>query len=128
MQSVRTERRRDYQGLTTNTDIWSSFALRPDDIIVDTPSKYGTTWMLNIVMMLIHGRVVPDAGNRKEAPWLDCGFRDRNAMAKFFASGTSNKWEGRLTDSDFAAYSARIETLLDAEDVAWVNWGDRRTP
>jgi aryl sulfotransferase len=297
LQSVQTERRRDYFGLATNTDIWSNFAFRPDDIIVDTPPKCGTTWMLNIVMMLIHGHVVPDAGNRKAAPWLDCGFRDREAiaafldglerrrcikshtpmdgiqygieptyivvyrhpvdahfslrthaanmkddfldhltsqderegfhryvnspaigagsdnhslasfihhfkaarrrqgrgnvhffhyadmtrdlrgqiarladilnisvsphlldelteansfasmreaakasdtrfgndasfhdMASFFASGTSNKWEGRLTDSDLAAYTARVETLLDAEDVAWINWGDRRTP
>jgi hypothetical protein len=55
----------------------------------------------------------------------DSPFRD---MAKFFASGISNKWEGRLTDGDLADYAARIETLLSSEDVAWVHWGDKRAP
>lgn len=81
MAAVTTERLRDYVGRVTNTDIWDSFDLRPDDIIVATPPKCGTTWMLNIVMMLIHGRVVPEAGNREAAPWLDCAFRDRQAIA-----------------------------------------------
>lgn len=297
MQTIRTERHRDYNGPVTNTDIWNGFALRADDIIVDTPPKCGTTWTLNIVMMLIHGRVVPDAGNREDAPWLDCAFRDRPAVAAFldgldrrrcikshtpmdgiayaaeptyivvyrhpvdvhfslrshaqnmkddilafmfpkderagfhrfieapltesgvddltvdslahhfmkakdrqaggnvhffhyadlsrdlrgqiarladilnisvspqlmgemteantfasvrkvaeasesrfhegsafhdeagfYASGTSNKWETRLTDEDMAAYAARIETLLPPEDVAWLNWGEQRRP
>lgn len=297
MRTIRTEGRRDYFGPITNTDIWDDFILRPDDIIVDTPPKCGTTWTLNIVMMLIHGAVVPDAGNNQDAPWLDCAFRDRPAIAalldgfdrrrcikshtpmdgisyaaeptylvvyrhpvdvhfslrshaqnmkkdilaymfpkderagfrrfveapltetgiddltvaslahhfsaakarqdrgnvhffhyadlsrdlrgqivrlanilnipisaqlldeiteantfasmrkvaearesrfhesagfhdeaKFFASGTSDKWKGRLTDDDMAAYTACIERLLPSEDVAWLNWGEQRAP
>ena len=77
------ERLRDYKGHVTNTDVWSDFRLRPDDVIVDTPPKCGTTWMLNIVMMLIHGRAVPDAGGHQHAPWIDCNFRDRKEIAAF---------------------------------------------
>ena len=80
MPAVETERMRDYRGAVTNTDIWAEFELRPDDIFVDTPPKCGTTWMLNIVMMLIHGEAIPDAGNSADAPWLDCAFRDRRAI------------------------------------------------
>ncbi len=80
---LQTKPDRDYRGPVTNSDIWADFALRPDDIIVCTPPKCGTTWTLGIVMMLIHGRAVPGAGHREEAPWLDCAFRDRAAIAAF---------------------------------------------
>lgn len=83
MRPIETERGRDYFGKVTNTDIWRDFALRADDVIVTTPPKCGTTWTLNIVMMLIRGKVVPDAGNRETAPWLDSAFRDRPAIARF---------------------------------------------
>ena len=74
---MKTARPKDYRGPVTNTDVWEYFKLRPDDIIVNTPPKCGTTETLNIVMMLIHGSVVPDAGNREEAPWPDWGVQRR---------------------------------------------------
>lgn len=74
---------KSYKGPVTNTDVWSTFALRADDIIVTTPPKCGTTWMLHIVMMLIHGRVVEKAGTADHAPWLDCAFRDRDQIVGF---------------------------------------------
>lgn len=97
-------RTRDYSGPVTNTDIWDSFALRSDDVIVCTPPKCGTTWMLNIVMMLIHGRVVPDAGNRDAAPWLDCAFRDRQAIANSLDSMTRRRCIKSHSPMDGIAY------------------------
>ena len=55
----------------------------------------------------------------------DTPFRD---LADFYASGTSNKWEGRLSADELAAYLQRIKTLLPPEDVAWLEWGDQRAP
>lgn len=52
-------------------------------------------------------------------------FRDQ---AGFFASGTSNKWEGRLTNEDIERYGALCASLLPPEDVAWLNWGDKLKP
>ena len=106
MQKVLTERLRDYVGPVTNTDIWDDFELRPNDVIVCTPPKCGTTWTLNIVMMLIHGKVVPDAGNREEAPWLDCGFRDRKAIAARQASLTRRRCLKSHTPMDGISYGS----------------------
>ncbi|MEM7318697.1 MAG: sulfotransferase domain-containing protein, partial [Pseudomonadota bacterium] len=49
-------------------------------------------------------------------------------MAKFYDSGTSNKWKGRLSDKDMAAYASRFAELMPADDIAWFEWGDRRHP
>ncbi|WP_298835815.1 sulfotransferase domain-containing protein [uncultured Roseobacter sp.] len=106
MNMVRTERQRDYSGPVTNTEIWDTFQLRTDDVIVSTPPKCGTTWTLNIVMMLIHGRVVPDAGNRNDAPWIDCAFRDRQALAAGQTALTRRRCLKSHTPMDGIAYGA----------------------
>ncbi|MEH6740968.1 MAG: sulfotransferase domain-containing protein, partial [Sulfitobacter sp.] len=106
MEKVQTERLRDYSGPATNTDVWEYFKLRPDDIIVNTPPKCGTTWTLNIVMMLIHGRVVPEAGNREDAPWLDAAFRDRKAIAASQSSLKRRRCVKSHTPMDGIAYGA----------------------
>jgi hypothetical protein len=51
----------------------------------------------------------------------DTPFHD---LADFYASGTSKKWEGRLTEKDMAAYSERISEFLPRDDIAWLEWGD----
>lgn len=42
---------------------------------------------------------------------------------KFFDSGTSGKWHGRLTETEVNAYRSRMAESLKAEDVAWLETG-----
>lgn len=41
----------------------------------------------------------------------------------FFDSASSNKWEGKLTEADLAAYDARMSDLLEPDERAWLEWG-----
>ncbi|SCG52939.1 hypothetical protein [Micromonospora halophytica] len=50
-----------YRNGIVDSGRWNDFDLRPDDIVVSTPSKCGTTWAQMICALLVHG--VP-VGNR----------------------------------------------------------------
>src|SRR6185436_341969 len=47
------------------------FAFRPDDVVISTPSKCGTTWMQAIVGMLLLDRTDLGAPISTLSPWLD---------------------------------------------------------
>ena len=50
---------------------WERFTFRPDDVVISTPSKCGTTWMQTIVGMLLLDRVDFGAPISTISPWLD---------------------------------------------------------
>ncbi len=97
---------RDYRGAVTDTAGWTGFELRADDVIVDTPPKCGTTWMLHIVMMLIHGKPVPDAGGSQHAPWIDCNFRNQQKIRDFLAGLDRRRCIKTHTPMDGLPYAA----------------------
>ena len=57
----------------------------------------------------------------KFAPSADRGIWKDNAQ--FFESGTSNKWDGVLSDETLAQYDARMAELLPDEERAWFEGG-----
>jgi aryl sulfotransferase len=48
--------------------------------------------------------------------------------SKFFHSGTSNKWEGKLSSDQLAAFDARMKALLPDNQAAWLLWGSKGRP
>ena len=55
----------------TDSARWGRFTFRPDDVVISTPSKSGTTWMQTIVGMLLLDRIDLGAPISTISPWLD---------------------------------------------------------
>ncbi len=76
---------------------WERFTFRPDDVIISTPSKCGTTWMQMIVGMLLLDRTDLGAPLSSLSPWLDMlirtdgevfGLLDRQGHRRFIKTHT----------------------------------------
>ena len=48
---------RHYEGFMADSSRWERFRFRPDDVVISTPAKCGTTWMQTIVGMVLLDRV-----------------------------------------------------------------------
>jgi aryl sulfotransferase len=62
---------RRYRGFMADSGRWERFTFRPDDVVISTPSKCGTTWMQTIVGMLLLDRTDLGAPIATISPWLD---------------------------------------------------------
>jgi aryl sulfotransferase len=62
---------RRYAGYISDSDRWTRFRFRSDDIVISTPSKCGTTWMQTIVGMLVLDRLDLGVPLSSISPWLD---------------------------------------------------------
>lgn len=52
-------------------------------------------------------------------------FKDESG---FFHSATSNKWVGRLSDDEVAAYRARVEEIAQPSEISWLENGAKAQP
>ena len=60
-----------YRSLTTDSSRWDGFAFRPDDIVISTPPKSGTTWTQMLCALLIfEGPQFPEP-LEVMSPWID---------------------------------------------------------
>jgi aryl sulfotransferase len=62
--------RRTVRSRVFDSDRWAGYQPRPDDIVIATYSKCGTTWTQRIVAMLVMGSAEP-ASIWDLSPWLD---------------------------------------------------------
>ena len=71
---------RRYRGFFADSSRWERFTLRPDDVVISTPAKCGTTWMQTIVGMLLFDRTDLGAPIGTISPWLDMLIRTEDEV------------------------------------------------
>ncbi|KNG94256.1 sulfotransferase domain-containing protein [Pseudaestuariivita atlantica] len=73
--------RKLYLGPLTDNRRWDRITIRPDDVIVVTPPKCGTTWMQTIVALLLSGDPEAETDLSIRMPWVDIRFREIDEVA-----------------------------------------------
>ena len=77
-----------YRGEVYDSDRWRGFRFRPDDIVISTPPKCGTTWTQMICALLVLQRPELDRPLSTLSPWLDMRTRARrDVVADLEAQG-----------------------------------------
>jgi hypothetical protein len=68
---VSEESRRRYSSIVADSARWDGFRFRPDDIVISTPPKCGTTWTQTLCAMLLFDDVELSRPLTELSPWLD---------------------------------------------------------
>jgi aryl sulfotransferase len=82
---------RVYRGIVDSSR-WSRFEPRPDDVIISTPSKCGTTWMQQMVGMILLDRVDFGASLSTMSPWLDVQVTSEDEVFKQLAEQSHRRF------------------------------------
>lgn len=107
---------------------WEHVTLRPDDIIISTPPKCGTTWTQGIVSSLMWPTGGEEGTLSARSPWPDARFGPAEEMAaqveaishRRFLKSHSPAWS--LPFADEARYVTVYRNAADA----LVSWGNHR--
>ncbi len=80
-----------YSGSMVDGGRWDRFEFRPDDIVIATPSKSGTTWLQTIATLLVDGDPALPRSTNDRAPWLDVLFEDEASLFERLAAEPSRR-------------------------------------
>ncbi len=120
------ETRRRYRSLVMDSDRWEGFEFRPDDIVISTPSKCGTTWTQMICALLIFQDPQLPGPLTDLSPWLDVQTRSRDQVFAELAAQTHRRFIKTHTPYDGIPHDDRVTYITagrDPRDVA-LSWDD----
>ncbi|SBT53293.1 sulfotransferase domain-containing protein [Micromonospora auratinigra] len=100
---------------------WDGFPFRPDDIVLSTPSKCGTTWAQMICALLIFGGPELPAPLTALSPWLDMRLRPLDEVRHVLDRQTHRRFIKTHTPLDGLPVAPGVTYLVvgrDPRDVA----------
>lgn len=118
---------RTYQSFIDDSTRWDGFVHRPDDIVICSPSKSGTTWMQTCCALLVFGS--PDAFPGRVgdfSPWLDMQLRPKADVFARYEAQTHRRIIKTHTPLDGLPFDERVTYVTVARDPRDVvlSWDD----
>jgi aryl sulfotransferase len=112
---------RDLHNHHFDSTVWDGFAFRPDDIVIGTYAKSGTTWVQQIVGRLVFGgaETVPVA---EISPWVDLRVPPKDVKLAALEAQTHRRFVKTHLPVDALVYSPAAKYLYigrDGRDVVW---------
>jgi aryl sulfotransferase len=104
-----------------DSSVWNEFRFRPDDVVIATYAKAGTTWTQQIVAQLIFGgREGIDVA--KLSPWLDMRFPPREEKLALLEAQEHRRFIKTHLPVDALVFSPDAKYIYigrDGRDVVW---------
>jgi aryl sulfotransferase len=105
-----------YKNFIWNSDRWDGLELRPDDVIISTAPKCGTTWMqMQIALLLFRTPTLP-APLAKLSPWLEMNTRPLDEVRAELEAQTHRRFIKTHTPLDGLPWDERVTYVHVARD------------
>lgn len=104
-----------------DSTIWNDFNFRPDDIIIATYGKSGTTWMQQIVAQLLF-QGDPDLSVAEMSPWMDLRVPPKEVKLAAVEAQTHRRFLKTHLPVDALVFSQQAKYIYiarDGRDVVW---------
>jgi hypothetical protein len=105
-----------YKNFVWNSERWDGFELRPDDVIISTAPKCGTTWMQMQCALLLFRTTDLPASLATLSPWLDMNTRPKDEVWAELAAQTHRRFIKTHTLLDGLPWDDRVTYLHVARD------------
>jgi hypothetical protein len=95
---------------------WDAFSFRPDDVVISTPPKCGTTWMQRLVALLVFDGPDLPAPIAKVSPWLDMQLAPTEEVVALLAAQTHRRFIKTHTPLDGLPFDDDVTYICVARD------------
>ncbi len=119
------EKKREIRNHHMDSSFWNGFTYRPDDVVIASYIKSGTTWLQQIVGQLIFdgNEGLPVA---RMSPWLDLRFPPKQEKLAFLEAQEHRRFIKTHLPADALVLSEKAKYLYiarDGRDVVWsMHW------
>lgn len=113
-----------YRTFATDSARWSAVELRPDDIIISTPPKCGTTWMQVLCALLIGSTAELPGDLSAISPWVDICTEPLDVVVERLRAQTHRRFMKTHTPLDGLPWLEEVTYVCvgrDPRDVA-ISW------